>query len=330
MKTITAPERDLILDVTGEGVTPLPAAVLEKDLLITEILHRMADMDTGEMAFVFCGGTCLSKAHGMIERMSEDIDFKVVVPEGLSRSVKNKRLSWLKKQLASVIAGEGFTLSEADFIARNENSYISLSVRYESRFSSVASLRPEIKVELSARSPLLPVAQLPVDSILGMLVNPITAGVTIECLGVQETLGEKVLSFLRRTAEVMAGRNRTEYDDRLIRHLYDVSMIQYNRPDLAKEFTGAEFQKMIEGDAVQFSRQYPEFEQNPEREMRKVLDRLQSDTIFEIQYNRFLDELVYGEPVLFDIARREFVLLAERLLSLISDTMRSGSKDSTE
>ena len=55
MKTITARDRDLILDVTGEGLTSLPAAVLEKDLLITEILQRMTEMDTGAMKLVFCG-----------------------------------------------------------------------------------------------------------------------------------------------------------------------------------------------------------------------------------------------------------------------------------
>ncbi|NTW52694.1 MAG: nucleotidyl transferase AbiEii/AbiGii toxin family protein [Chlorobiaceae bacterium] len=90
MKTITASERDIILDVTGEGLTALPAAVLEKDLLVTEILDRMRSLDTGSMMLVFCGGTSLSKAHGLLERMSEDIDFKVIVPEGLSRNEKAK------------------------------------------------------------------------------------------------------------------------------------------------------------------------------------------------------------------------------------------------
>ncbi|AWP23017.1 hypothetical protein C4901_06490 [Acidiferrobacter sp. SPIII_3] len=29
---------------------------------------------------IFCGGTALSQAHGVIERMSEDADFRIVVP----------------------------------------------------------------------------------------------------------------------------------------------------------------------------------------------------------------------------------------------------------
>lgn len=82
MRTITAHERNLILDVTGEGLTPLPAAALEKDVLITKVLEKLADIDVNGIQLIFCGGTCLSKAHGLIGRMSEDLDFKVVVPPG--------------------------------------------------------------------------------------------------------------------------------------------------------------------------------------------------------------------------------------------------------
>lgn len=80
MKTITAREHDLILDVRNEGLTPLPPGIFEKDLLITEVLRTLVAVERDGIQLVFCGGTCLSKAHGLIERMSEDIDFKLVLP----------------------------------------------------------------------------------------------------------------------------------------------------------------------------------------------------------------------------------------------------------
>ena len=315
MKTITAPEHNLILDVIGEGLTPLPAAALEKDLLVTEILQRIQQLDTGEIKLVFCGGTSLSKAHGLIERMSEDIDFKVIVPEGLSRSARSKQLSQLKNQLADFLLQEGYTLPDESPLARDENNYVSYSICYASRFSSVASLRSEIKVELSARTSLLPLEHLPVRSILGALVGPDAHGVLITCQSVQESLGEKVLSFLRRTAEAMAGRNRTEYDDRLIRHIYDVSVIYRQSQSLLSEVTGSVFQDMVAADALRFSRQYPEFKINPAEEMQKALVRLKSDEKFSKQYTRFVDELVYGTSVPFAVAQQDFIRLAEQLLS---------------
>jgi hypothetical protein len=55
--------------------------------------------------------------------------------------------------------------------ARDENSYVSLNLHYKSRLAPVAGLRPEIKVELNARSPLLPTAALPVGSMLDALIQ---------------------------------------------------------------------------------------------------------------------------------------------------------------
>lgn len=287
---------------------------MEKDLLITEVLRAISAMRTDGLALVFCGGTCLSKAHGIIERMSEDIDFKVVVPEGLSRSARGKRLSAFKKDLADQLSQLGFLAPADEIIARDENSYISLNLHYQSQFPLVASLRPEIKVELNARSPMLPTQSLPVRTILDAFVKPDAPGVGISCLGLRETLAEKVLSFLRRTAEVRAGRNRADYDDRLVRHLYDVSAIA-RRLSAADNPPGVAFRAMVMADAAQYRNQYPEFEQDPAGEMRGALLALQTEPGFEQDYAKFVEELVFGEPVAYAEVKATFIRLAQRLLA---------------
>ncbi len=319
MRTITAHERDLILDITGEGLTPLPAGAVEKDLLITEVLHKMAEIDDVGLQLIFCGGTCLSKAHGLIGRMSEDIDFKVVVPEGLSRSLKRKRLGQLKTRLISVLCNEGFIVPEKEVIARDENGYICINIHYDSRFGAIASLRPEIKLELSARPLLLPFEPLLVRSILALLVEPVAAEISINCLGVQESIGEKVLSFLRRTAETLSGKISEESDDRLIRHIYDVSVINRRLPDLTSTLSGEIFQKMVMADAERFISQFPEFRKNPVAEMHRSLEYLENNEAYAGQYNRFVEELVYGDFLSFEEAIRAFISFAQRLLLSIND-----------
>ncbi|NTW52695.1 MAG: nucleotidyl transferase AbiEii/AbiGii toxin family protein [Chlorobiaceae bacterium] len=210
---------------------------------------------------------------------------------------------------------EGYSLPPDSPTARDENSYVSFSIRYESRFSAVASLRPEIKVELSARSPLLPTEILAVRSILGTLVDLDVSAVRINCQSVQESLGEKVLSFLRRTSEVLAGRNRAEYDDRLIRHVYDVSMIHRRLPSIVSGLSGVVFQEMVMADAVRFSRQYPEFMSSPSEELHKALHQLKTDESLAEHYNRFVNDLVYGDSLSYAEAQQDFILLAEHLLS---------------
>ena len=171
MKTITAREHDLILAVRNEGLTALPPGVVEKDLLLTEVLQAINATDREDIVLVFCGGTCLSKAHGLIDRMSEDIDFKLVVPQGLSRSARSRMLSQYKKRLALDLERLGFHVPADQIVARDENSYVSLSLHYESQFPPVASLRTEIKIELNARPPVLPTLQLPIRSMLSTLTQ---------------------------------------------------------------------------------------------------------------------------------------------------------------
>ena len=108
MKTITNHEYDLISGVIGDGLTELAEAVIEKDLLLTEVLRTVAAMETDGIALIFCGGTCLSKAHRLIDRMSEDVDFKLVVPAGLSRSARSRRLSEFKKRMGAGLSGSRF------------------------------------------------------------------------------------------------------------------------------------------------------------------------------------------------------------------------------
>ena len=316
MKTITSRERDLIAAVVGEGRTALAEAVIEKDLLLTLVLHTANEVEREGIGLVFCGGTCLAKAYGLIERMSEDIDFKLVVSQDLSRHARSKRLSQFKKQLAHALEGLGFVIPANEIIARDENSYVSLNLHYESRFPAVASLRTQIKLELNARPPVLPTLALTVNSILHTLIQEPASAPPIDCISVDETLAEKVLSFLRRTAEARAGRNRAPYDDRLVRHLYDVRAISLTRSGLPLPVD--HFATLVAGDAAQYKNQYPEFQQDPVGQMRMVVEMLQDDYgTFENDYLRFVDELVFGEPVPFHAARSGFLAIAQPLLSAL-------------
>ena len=44
---------------------------------------------------LFCGGTSLSKAHGLIERMSEDADLKMVLTEAGQKLSRTKLRRYL-------------------------------------------------------------------------------------------------------------------------------------------------------------------------------------------------------------------------------------------
>jgi predicted nucleotidyltransferase component of viral defense system len=116
MKTITNQERELILDLTGEGIIRLPAGVLEKDILITEVLQYLSLTNNFDIELIFCGGTSLSKAYGIIDRMSEDLDFKSILPSGLSRSSRRKLLEKFREKLTFDIESLGFEVPKEQIV----------------------------------------------------------------------------------------------------------------------------------------------------------------------------------------------------------------------
>jgi len=90
-------ERVELLDaiLAESGHADLSAALLEKDEHLTDALRALFDLRLEGMNLALCGGTSLAKAFEVIERMSEDVDIKVVLPDdagALSRSRIRSRL----------------------------------------------------------------------------------------------------------------------------------------------------------------------------------------------------------------------------------------------
>jgi predicted nucleotidyltransferase component of viral defense system len=73
-------KKDLIelISVTRQHIN-LNDAVIEKDYYVTQVIHVISDVENEYFRLVFCGGTCLAKAHRIVNRMSEDVDFKIQV-----------------------------------------------------------------------------------------------------------------------------------------------------------------------------------------------------------------------------------------------------------
>ena len=58
----------------------LPSVQLvEKDWHVIRAMQAISQVDSGIFRLVFAGGTCLARAHKLVQRMSEDVDYKVVL-----------------------------------------------------------------------------------------------------------------------------------------------------------------------------------------------------------------------------------------------------------
>lgn len=103
----------------------LSGAMLEKDALVRDAVDAVCRAGPAAGAqIVFCGGTALSQAHGVIERMSEDADFRIVVPETVTgQTAKRRFLSSVKSAIQNTLEAAGFPL-DGEMKGCSGNEYI--------------------------------------------------------------------------------------------------------------------------------------------------------------------------------------------------------------
>ncbi len=112
MKRLTEAQAELIDAFLAKRAERISTAQIEKDLLISEVFSVFTEpvvYREHEAKFVLCGGTAVSKAHHLTERISEDIDLRVVVPSRMSRSAQKRLLSLVKSQVLDRLRSRGST-----------------------------------------------------------------------------------------------------------------------------------------------------------------------------------------------------------------------------
>lgn len=296
MRAITNEQVELIDAVLAEkdvgGLTP---AILEKDIHVTDVLRVLSGIGHGNFQLVFCGGTSLAKAHGMIARMSEDIDIKLVLADvpGLARSAINKQLKDLKKRLVAAMTAFGFVADEAEFKTFNENRYFRAAWFYQRRYSGDVSLRPHLILEFTLRQPCFPLQTYEIGYLVNQLAELGGPTISFPCIAVEETLAEKILSFLRRFALHRSGNMLETWDTALVRHIYDVYCImQTDTASLERATT--HFKDLLDFDVQEFTK-HAAFIEDPAACLAQALIAIETDRQTQTEYETRLLPLIYGE-----------------------------------
>lgn len=117
-----------LLDEVADALELPSSQVVEKDFRVVEVLSAIvaAPLPSGAR-LVFAGGTCLARAHGLVRRMSEDIDLKVAIDPGpASKSALRNVLGGVKQAVRAAIVDAGFRAPQVS--ARNDNRNVQLEV----------------------------------------------------------------------------------------------------------------------------------------------------------------------------------------------------------
>lgn len=271
---------------------------VEKDWHVVQAMRAICAVDAAPFRLVFAGGTCLARAYRLVQRMSEDVDFKVVPSAAPpSKNQQRKALGVLRTRVVDRLQAAGYTLAQSPR-SRDDNRYTSIHLRTDTGAVQVGPLRATIQIELVFATLREPTVSRPVTSFVNEAYERRTELPAVECVSVAETAAEKAVSLTRRTAMEIAGVSR-DPDPTLVRHIYDLHMI---RAQLDPAKVSALMREIAWQDAEEFGRQHEAYRDDIAGETRKALAFLRTDPEVQLRYMSFMSAMVYGPAVPFEAA----------------------------
>ena len=279
---------------------------IEKDWHAVAVLKIIAELPQNTFKPVFSGGTSLSKGYGLIQRFSEDIDFKVISLTNFSSQAKFKRnCKGYRDQIVEAIGNAGWSINADAIRTLNEFKFFSIPVRYNSRFDQSAALRPHLKVELSIKEPMLLTSERPVRSLVAKYSNSPPEVTMIAYVDPVETTADK-LSILTR--KVLSRNRGSERDDpTLIRHLHDLAALEETA--LQNPAFAPLARKTLEEDKGRGKPSTEIFELPLKKRLLRTASSLKEDDEYRSEYDRFVRAVSYAsadEQIDFDFALEAF------------------------
>ncbi len=212
-------EFEALRDSTSERLG-IDRGAVEKDYWATEVLRSACAHNHGVDGVVFKGGTSLSKAFGLIERFSEDVDLLVVTTAAGNA---------LKRALRGVADRVSADLGIEHGREREGRGYLNARFAYPTA-SPAAFLTSGVLLEMGSRGGPAPNEICAVGSLMSeaaTVIDPTAerdfADLTrfdVTVLAPERTLAEK-LAFLHHRATV----GDVDALRRGARHLYDVALV---------------------------------------------------------------------------------------------------------
>ena len=245
-------EKLVMLQQTAAAKNIIEQAV-EKDWWVSAILNALSKTScTGFLQFK--GGTSLSKAWGLINRFSEDIDLAISrsffgLPENTRQqrtAIRRKAFHYIKETLIEEInktlTSQGINGYEIELVTQNSSAMVvTIEIRYKSILATMIDyVLPVVKIEFSAMSLDEPNLEKEITTLIHSQYPEIDN--EIKCM-FKSTLPER--TFLEKIfllhEEYQKDNPRTE---RMSRHLYDLEKMM-DSPYAESALQNAELYKTI-------------------------------------------------------------------------------------
>jgi len=313
----TEDEKLVLLQQTATAKKILEQAV-EKDWWVSAVLMALTKSSLSDF-LQFKGGTSLSKAWGLINRFSEDIDLSISrsffnLPDDTQQqrtAIRRKAFHYIKETLVGalckILKDNEMKDFEAHFITKNSSAMVAtVEVRYKSILPTIIDyVLPIIKIEFSVMSLDEPYQEKELTTLIHSIYPHIDNEIKCVFKSVlpERTFLEKI--FLLHE-EYQKNQTRTT---RMSRHLYDLEKMM-DTPFAQSALQNADLYKTIINhrqkfnniQGVNYQTHYPEFIQIVPPE--NLINSWKED------YERLKQSFIYEDP------KKTFDEIIERLQEL--------------
>ncbi|CAA9214728.1 MAG: hypothetical protein AVDCRST_MAG56-131 [uncultured Cytophagales bacterium] len=282
------PDQALIEEVAT--VRGLAESFVEKDWFVTQVLRLLSELRYQDFTFIFTGGTALSKAHGLIQRFSEDIDVRVVAPSlaTISQSQQKKILSDFKQAVIDQLKTV-FTNGPTQVIARNSNKFVAIHLDYPTYYPPANALRPHILLEITVADLLLPAVPLPVSSFIHQEANKPAEIAQMDCIDPVENAVDKLSALAWRVPSRQRGS--ADDDPAIVRHLHDLAILS------GQAGSHSAFADLVSSVMVRDEGRAPQLSGlSTHQRLTKMVTVLKEDREYAKEYDRFVKGMSYAPP----------------------------------
>jgi len=147
------------------GLLGVPAAVVEKDYWVAQALRALQSQHPDE--FIFKGGTSLSKAYGLIERFSEDIDILVRERDGEAKSARYRRIDKMAADTAAAVGDRG---AREKVFAERTGWHRTELLHYGPNIGGPAFMLPSIRLDIGFAGGIEPSGVRSIETLVGDLL----------------------------------------------------------------------------------------------------------------------------------------------------------------
>lgn len=251
---LEAEEREALFRETAARMGVASAVIPEKDFWICWTLKRLFSLE-GLPSLLFKGGMSLSKAFGLIERFSEDIDLSLnraelgfvgendplrierqnarrrkidELSEVCRQTVSERLHPALEAAIRSELGGEGWTL---DLVVRDDGE-LDLQLHYPTAlragdYGDFGYVRPMVRLEIGARSDHEPSSRVAIRCYAAERVPEFfqDSETEVVALAPERTFWEKATIFHHENHRPLRGSTRPRAWNQLSRHCYDLIMM---------------------------------------------------------------------------------------------------------